>query len=190
VTLGAALLWIVARHFTSPLVQGWCGMIGLILCLHFGLFRLLALAWRNLEVEVTPIMNRPVAAVSLSEFWGRRWNLAFRDLVFPLVFRPVAQRLGKAAALWAVFLTSGLVHESIISVPAGAGYGWPTAYFLWQALGITLEKRLFPVPAAASVTARWLFTHSFTALPAFFLFHPPFVERVMVPFFHAIGALP
>jgi alginate O-acetyltransferase complex protein AlgI len=37
---------------------------------------------------------------------------------------------------------------------------------------------------------RWLRTHAFTLLPVFILFHPPFVERVMVPFFQFIGALP
>jgi alginate O-acetyltransferase complex protein AlgI len=191
VLLGAALLWIAARHFTNQLAQGWCGMIGLILILHFGLFRALTHFWRALGIDVKPIMNCPAAATSLAEFWGRRWNRAFRDLVHPFVFRPVARRWGKAAGLWACFLVSGLVHDAIISVPAGAGYGLPTAYFLLQGLGITLERRVF---AKCNVNElrlpRWLFTHAFTTLPAFFLFHPPFVERVMAPFFHAIGALP
>jgi len=189
--LGTILLWVTARHFTNPLAQGWCGMIGLILILHFGLFRALAHFWRALGIHVTPIMNCPVAATSLAEFWGRRWNRAFRDLVHPFVFRPIAQHWGKAVALWACFLVSGLAHDAIISVPAGAGYGLPTAYFLLQALGITLERKVFAGRAADELKfPRWLFTHAFTALPAFFLFHPPFVERVMVPFFHAIGALP
>ena len=64
----------------------------------------------------------------------------------------------------------------------------PSVYFLLQALGITLERRAKAI--LKNNAARWLFTHAFTALPAFFLFHPPFVEGVMVPFFHAIGALP
>jgi alginate O-acetyltransferase complex protein AlgI len=95
-----------------------------------------------------------------------------------------------AAALWISFAVSGLAHELVISVPAGGGYGLPTAYFLLQALGITLERRVFKNIRATTRLPRWIFTHAFTVLPAFFLFHPPFVERVMVPFFHAIGALP
>jgi alginate O-acetyltransferase complex protein AlgI len=144
-------------------------------------------------------MRFPVGASSLSEFWGRRWNLAFRDLAHRLVFAPVTRRWGHQAALWASFAASGLAHELVISVPAGAGFGLPTAYFLLQALGITLERKAdTPVrhqagsdgSARASFLRRWLRTHAFTLLPAFILFHPPFVERVMVPFFRVIGALP
>jgi hypothetical protein len=35
----------------------------------------------------------------------------------------------------------------------------------------------------------WLFMFVFTAGPAFWLFHPPFVMRVVLPFMHAIHAL-
>lgn len=180
--VGVALLWGAARCCTLPLAAGWVGMAGLIFVLHFGLFRLLADAWNAIGVPVTPIMRCPLAATSLAEFWGRRWNLAFRDLSHRLVFRPVAHRSGHKAALWASFAVSGLAHELVISLPAGAGFGLPTCYFLLQALGIALERGLR--------THGWLRTHAFTALPAIVLFHPPFVERVMVPFFHVIGALP
>jgi hypothetical protein len=191
ITAGAFLLWGTAGTLTHPLARGWCGMTGLILVLHFGLFAALAVFLRARNVPVAPIMNAPIAATSLAEFWGRRWNKAFRDLAHPLVFRPVARRHGNTAALWMSFAASGLAHEFVISFPAGAGYGLPTAYFLLQALGITIEKRL---RRGAELPRRpaggWLLTHAFTVLPAFFLFHPPFVERVMLPFFHVIGALP
>jgi hypothetical protein len=186
IALGAVLLWGVARCFAHPLSAGWVGMIGLILVLHFGTFGLLATAWRALGVPVTPIMRCPIAATSLAEFWGRRWNLAFRDLAHRAVFTPVSRRWGNKAALWASFAASGLMHELVISVPAGAGFGLPTGYFLLQALGVALERK---AERNARLTG-WLRTHAFTVAPAFVLFHPPFVERVMVPFFHAIGALP
>lgn len=185
--LGAMLLWMVARHFSHPLAAGWCGMIGLILVLHFGIFDLIAIFWQAFGFRALPIMNAPIKSMSVAEFWGRRWNSAFRDLAHPFLFVPMSRKLGAGAGLWASFAVSGLAHELVISVPAGAGYGLPTVYFLIQALGVCLE-RLWSIALKGRVT-RWHFTHTFTALPAFILFHPPFVERVMIPFFRAIGAL-
>ncbi len=188
ITCGALLLWGLARQFDHPLAEGWCGMAGLILLLHFGVFELIAYFWQARGYRAAPIMNAPVVSLSVAEFWGRRWNSAFRDLAHPFFFMPAARRWGLAAALWISFAVSGLAHELVISMPAGSGFGLPTLYFLLQALGITLEKRVFT--SSSSRALRWLFTHAFTVLPAFFLFHPPFVERVMIPFFHVIGALP
>jgi len=188
IAVGALLLWGVARRFENPLAAGWCGMIGLILMMHLGVFEWIAIFWQARGLRAAPIMNAPIASLSVAEFWGRRWNGAFRDLAHPFFFKPAARRFGLQPALWISFAVSGLAHELVISVPAGAGFGLPTAYFLLQALGITIEKRAFT--HSSSRIARWVFTHSFTALPAFCLFHPPFVERVMVPFFHAIKALP
>ncbi len=188
VSLGAVLLWGGARHFAHPLAAGWCGMIGLILVLHFGVFDLIATFWQSRGFRAAPIMNTPIASLSVAEFWGRRWNSGFRDLAHPFLFVPAARRWGLHAALWVSFAVSGIAHELVISVPAGGGYGLPTVYFLLQALGITSERRMSK--SLNSRATRWFFTHAFTVLPAFILFHPPFVERVMIPFFHAIGALP
>ena len=82
----------------------------------------------------------------------------------------------------AAFFISGLIHELVISLPAGAGYGLPTAYFLLQGIGI-LTERVLP-----RIRGR-IFTILITAVPAFWLFHPPFVRIVFLPFMKAIGAL-
>jgi hypothetical protein len=194
VLLGLGLIWGGARHLESPLAAGWVAMVGLVLVLHFGLFRLLAGCWQRQGRRVRPIMDRPALSLSLAEFWGQRWNRAFRDLAHRWIFRPVLRRRGRHAATAAVFLASGLVHELVITVPAGAGYGLPLIYFLIQALGMTLERRLFPGSAAVAgpghLLPRWIYTHVFTLGPAFILFPPPFVERVILPFLHFIHALP
>lgn len=70
----------------------------------------------------------------------------------------------------------------VISLPAGAGYGLPTAYFLLQGIGILFERAL------PQIRGR-IFTILITAVPAFWLFHPPFVHNVILPFMNAIGAL-
>ncbi|TLD72618.1 hypothetical protein FEM03_00645 [Phragmitibacter flavus] len=180
--LGVLLLWGIARLLPHPLAAGWCGMVGLVLILHFGLFRLLADFWQTQGHAVQPLMNRPAAAMTLAEFWGKRWNRAFRDLAHPLVLLPVHRRFGAVPALLACFAVSGIVHELVISIPAGAGYGLPFGYFMLQAVGQLIERRFR--------LRSWFFTHAFTLLPVGLLFHPPFVSRVMLPFFKTIGALP
>ena len=185
ISLGTVLLFSVARFAPRPLLAGWIGMVGMMLILHFGLFHLLAEGWRKAGTDVEPIMNAPLRSKSLSEFWGRRWNSAFNRLTFEFVFRPLARlhlHCGAQVALFAAFLLSGALHELVVSLPAGAGYGLPTVYFLLQGIGILLERG-FP-----QIRVR-IFTILITAGPAFWLFHPPFVHNVILPFMNAIGAL-
>ncbi len=180
--LGVVLLFGVARFMDQALLAGWIGMIGIILILHFGLFHLLAVGWRIAGLDAEPIMDAPLRSKSLSEFWGRRWNAAFNRLALDFVFRPLARRHGTTIATMAAFLVSGLIHELLTSLPAGAGYGLPTAYFLLQGIGILTERALPQIRGQ-------IFTIVITAVPAFWLFHPPFVRNVILPFMKAIGAL-
>jgi alginate O-acetyltransferase complex protein AlgI len=190
ILFGAVLVFILARHFANPLLAGWIGMIGFIFLLHFGLFDLAAVAWRAAGVQARPIMNAPIRAISLTEFWGRRWNGAFNQLVLEIFFVRLARKLGAVRATLTAFLVSGLIHELVISLPAGAGYGLPTSYFLLQGWGIITQRTPFGKRWGLRRGVRgWLFTMTLTAGPAVFLFHPPFVRRVVLPFMQAIGAL-
>ena len=189
---GAALIWGAARSAAgvSLHLAGWAGMVGTVFLLHFGVFRLLGLAWRAQGVDAPAVMDAPCLAVSLSDFWGRRWNSAFRDLAFGLLFARTARRIGAVPATWAVFLASGLIHDLVISVPAGGGYGLPTGYFLLQAAGLLAERTpLGRRLGLGSGPAGRAFAILVVAGPAYWLFHPPFVERVMLPFLGVIGAL-
>jgi len=190
ISLGALLIFAIAWRVAEPLLVGWIGMVGMILMLHFGLFELVSIGWRALRVDAPPIMNRPLRSTSVSDFWGRRWNAAFNDLAVRLVFRPVARHTTVFAATLIAFAVSGLIHELVISLPAGAGFGLPTAYFLIQGMGILAERS----PAGkrlrlGSSISGWVFTMIVVAAPAFWLFHPPFIRQVILPFMQAIGAL-
>jgi hypothetical protein len=190
--LGATCLWVLAREVpqSAALLRGWIGMLGLILLLHFGSFQVLALAWQRFGIAATPIMSAPLRSTSLSEFWGKRWNLGFRQLSHDLVFRPLHRILGAGAAGFLVFALSGLVHDLVISVPARGGYGLPTLYFVVQGTGVAIERSKMGKQLGLGRGVRgWLFMAVITAAPAFWLFHPPFVRNVMLPFMKAIGAL-
>lgn len=189
---GAWLIWIVARLVPAQrsMVRGWVGMLGLILLLHFGSFELIALFWQSRGVNAKPIMSAPLRATSLAEFWGKRWNLGFRQFSHDLIFRPLRKRLSADAASLVVFAASGLIHESVVSVPARGGYGLPTAYFLLQGIGVAVERSWLGQRLGLKDGPRgWLFTAAFTVGPLCLLFHRPFVLRVILPFLEAVRAI-
>ncbi len=191
-TAGIALLWVVAGRVPArqTLVRGWIGLLGLVLLLHFGSFHLVALFWQRLGIAARPIMAKPIRSKALSEFWGKRWNLGFRQLAYDFIFQPLHRRIGVRAAGLLVFVASGLIHDLVISVPARGGYGLPTAYFVIQGIGVALERSALGGRLGLQKgPAAWLYMLVVAAVPAFWLFHPPFVLRVILPFMHAIRAI-
>jgi D-alanyl-lipoteichoic acid acyltransferase DltB (MBOAT superfamily) len=142
----------------------------------------LSLIWRRAGVDARPIMNAPALAGSLSDFWGRRWNLAFRDLSHRWVFRPLVGRSGIAMATMGVFVVSGVIHDLVISLSAGSGLGRPTLYFTLQGAALLLERS-----RAGKVIGLGggIFGRAFTVLvvlaPVGLLFHTAFIERVVLP---------
>jgi hypothetical protein len=188
---GALLVWGAARLAGHGLLAGWIGMVGFIFLLHFGLFAALALFWQRQGIDAPSLMNCPIAADSLGDFWGKRWNSGFRDIVFGLMFIRLAKRFGTTSAAIITFVISGLIHELVITFPASAGYGLPTLYFTLQGVAMLTERSL--VGARLGLAQGWR-GHAFAlivvTLPIFALFPPPFVHRVMVPFLQIIKALP
>jgi Membrane bound O-acyl transferase family len=189
---GGALFWGGARLAApgSLLAAGWIGLFGLVFLLHFGTFHLVSLAWRTAGIRARPIMDSPILAASLSELWGRRWNLAFHVLARDLVVGVARNRFGAAGATLLAFAASGLLHDLVISVPARGGYGLPTAYFLLQGIGLLLERSPLGVRLGLRGGPRGrVYALVVATAPAFWLFHPPFVLRVIVPFMRVLGAL-
>ena len=189
--LGAVMLWVVTPWVPSSqlLVKEWCGLIGLGFLLHFGGFHFLALVWRQRGVDAQPLMRTPIAATSLGDFWGRRWNTAFSHLAEQTLFQPFRRTLGVPGATLLVFAVSGLVHELAISLPARAGYGGPTGYFLWQGAGVLLERSGIgrALHLRHGLRGR-IFTLVWVTLPVGWLFHAPFLDRVILPFLRTLRA--
>jgi len=188
---GAALIWGAARFAGNGWAAGWIAMVGLIFLLHFGIFHLLALFWRRNGIDARPIMNWPARAHSLGDFWGNRWNAGFSDFAFGLLFTRLAARMPPRIATLIIFLFSGLIHELVITFPAGGGYGLPTFYFAIQGAGMLLERSHLGLRLKLRRTLRGrIFAIGVVTLPIFALFPEAFVLRVMVPFFQIIKAFP
>jgi predicted DCC family thiol-disulfide oxidoreductase YuxK len=174
--LGLSCLFWWSRFLHGTVWSVPLALFGTMLTLHFGAFELIAFAWRRAGREVLPIMNRPLLATGLLDFWSRRWNLAFRDMAHVLVFRPVRKRWGSTLGLVAVFLASGLLHDLMISLPARGGYGLPTLYFLIQGAACMLERRL-----KTSALQQCMLAYVFLLGPLPLLLHQPFLNNVVLP---------
>ncbi|MFO0942870.1 MAG: MBOAT family protein [Pirellulales bacterium] len=185
--IGVTLLWL-STQVLQVNARGWMAMIGIIFVLHFGMFAILASIFQRFRIDAQPIMNFPVLSCSLAEFWGKRWNLAFRDLTHKFLFRPLAKHFNVRVAMFIGFLVSGLIHELAITIPGGGGYGGPTAYFLIQALGLNVERSKFgSTLGLRRGWAGWLFAMLVLVTPLTLLFPGIFIVNVILPFVDALG---
>ncbi len=106
---GAALFWVCARQWPTTWwwARGWTGMTGFILAAHCGIFQILSYIWQTVGLDARPLMNWPLCSCNVSEFWGQRWNTAFRDFAHRFLFQPLAQRCGPRYALLVGFFLAG-----------------------------------------------------------------------------------
>jgi hypothetical protein len=135
--IGAIMLWLVSEAL---------GSLAPFLALPSG--RLLPL----------PHGAAPPLAIGLADFWGRRWNVWTSEWFRQIIFRPLQRR--PVLALFLVFLTSGILHELVINVSlyivTGRNcFGSMILYFLLQALGILIERRIRN--RSARILLVWLF---------------------------------
>jgi alginate O-acetyltransferase complex protein AlgI len=192
IAIGLWILFRIAPNLVGlhPLIASWLAMYGVVSFVHFGLSQVLSIGWRAAGISAQHIMHRPLFAKSLSDFWGRRWNLAFRDVAHRFVFQPAATRFGSIWATTTVFLVSGVIHDVVISVPAGGGFGLPTLYFVIQGAALLFERsRTGKHMGLGSGVIGRLFAAMIVIGPAGLLFHSRFIGNVVVPMLVAIREL-
>ena len=183
---GVSLL--VLAHFTwvwttSKVLATIFALPGISLVLHFGIFNILAGVWRYIGVKTYVLFPAPLYATSLTEFWGRRWNLPLTEMTQRAVYWPLSGVFGKNIAAVAGFVCSGLLHELAISVPVQSGYGLPSLYFVLHG-GLVIVERSYLSKAEWFVTRPWLgrlWTLLWLAAPMPMLFHPAFLRGVIWP---------
>jgi alginate O-acetyltransferase complex protein AlgI len=187
---GAVMLWLVPRVLpaqTPWAIRFWIALVGISFSSLIARLDFYALIFRAMGFAVEKLWDCPIAATSLGDFWGRRWNRIVPGFLREVIFLPVARRAGARAALVSVFLYSGLYHECV-SFLTGSGYGGPALYFLLQCLGVALEnsrrgRRLL-------LERLWLaraWTFAVVVLPVGLFLQPALVDGYLVPMFTAGG---
>ncbi|HZY40006.1 MAG TPA: MBOAT family protein [Mucilaginibacter sp.] len=158
-------------------------LVGFSFVLHFGLLSISAGIWRHSGANTYLLFRQPAKAISLTEFWGKRWNLAFSEMTSIAIFRPLRGKVGPAAALMLAFIFSGILHELALSLPVNRGCGLPTLYFIIQGGMVLLEKILRE--KGVNFLQNKLFAHVWVffwiVAPAPLLFHAEFIKQIIWP---------
>ena len=156
-------------------------LVGFSLILHFGLLSISAGNWRLQGVNTYLLFRQPIKATSLTEFWSKRWNLAFSEMTSVAVFRPLKNKIGNGMALMVSFIFSGLLHELALSMPVNSGYGLPTLYFIIQGTVVLVEKAFISHKInflQRKVISR-IWTLFWVIAPMPLLFHGQFIRQVV-----------
>jgi hypothetical protein len=190
VVTGLVLFWLMPRILpvgTPWPIRFWIALVGFCFLFLIARFDFWALGFRAMGFPVEKLWDCPIAATSLGDFWGRRWNRIVPGFLREVIFLPVARRAGAKVALVSVFMYSGLYHECV-SFMARSGYGGPILYFLLQCLGVAIENSR---PARRLFRGRfWLaraWTFAVVVLPVGLFLHPGIVHGYLVPMLVAGG---
>jgi len=137
--LGTAVAWIVWRTGEQ---QIFLMFLPMSLGFHFGALRVLKAGHRFYGFPVRTLFPNLLRTTGVADFWSRRWNTGYSQMMQRLVGKPVGCRFGRSNGLMAVFLVSGLLHEVAIAVPVIAGWGLPTLYFIIHGSLALLEEKM------------------------------------------------
>ncbi|CAB9498809.1 expressed unknown protein [Seminavis robusta] len=136
-----------------------CGLIGIAFGYGIHLLQFLYGLWYApfRIIHTQAVMNHPLLATSLTEFWSYRWNRLFHGFLKRNIYTPLLlhnnnkhycnnNNNNKAMAVIGTFAFSGLCHVLVLeggverSMRANLGC---MAFFLCQALLILVEQRIF-----------------------------------------------
>jgi hypothetical protein len=104
-----------------------------------------------------PIQDTPMAARSLRDFWGKRWNRPVSAWLHRFIFLPLARQHHPDLGLFCAYLVSGAIHAwfTLVALGAFAAFGM-AVFFGLQGVFIMAEDRLhvhaWPVPLARAWT--------------------------------------
>ena len=162
--VGGAAFWFL-RHLAHPqhppdavivLCRLVAGIILLYTLMEF-LKDLVHFCFLASGAAMRPIHDTPMAARSLRDFWGKRWNRPVSAWLRRFVFLPLARQHRPDLGLLCACLVSGALHAWVAWVALGAFAAFELAVFFGlQGAFILAEDRLpvhaWPVPLARAWT--------------------------------------
>lgn len=170
--VGTILAWFVwVMDWRQVLVM----FVPMSLGFHFGALRVLKGGLRKAGYPVRTLFPNVLKTTGLGDFWSRRWNVGYSQMMQRVVGRQVAERWGRGAGIFSVFLVSGLLHEVAITLPVQEGYGLPTIYF-------SLHGALVLVEAKWGISFGKIASLLLVAGPLGFLFPSTFQTEVIARF--------
>eukprot|EP00546_Thalassionema_frauenfeldii_P002392 CAMPEP_0178932630 /NCGR_PEP_ID=MMETSP0786-20121207/22746_1 /TAXON_ID=186022 /ORGANISM="Thalassionema frauenfeldii, Strain CCMP 1798" /LENGTH=247 /DNA_ID=CAMNT_0020609987 /DNA_START=535 /DNA_END=1276 /DNA_ORIENTATION=+ len=156
----ASLSFFLGRSISlASFANNYLLMLTIYAVLNFG-FRFTALGEQLKGGYATkPIFLNPVFGTrSLSEFWGKRWNLTIHNILYRGAFLPLRRFVPTTiVAVFGTFVASGLLHDYAWSLTFASSNKeeeeeffqptfWKlTAFFLWNGAFMLLERPLGPL---------------------------------------------
>lgn len=140
-------------------------------------------------LELFPPSDEPYLSSSISDFWGRRWNLMVTDILRHTVYKPTRVFLSKymgrdwasVISVIATFLVSGLMHELIFYYMARVSPSWEvTWFFVLHGLCVVLEfwvKKLLGQKLGLHWVITGPLTVGFVMGTGYLWFFPPLVRN-------------
>ena len=137
--------WKVGIAFHLPTIAlSYLAAVAVLLMLEMIAFIVTLLWLPGGRVMPAPHRN-PLAASTVADFWGQRWNIWMSDWFRFAIFAPLRRR--PVLAVWLVFFVSGVLHEYVLNFTLWLAtgrklFGTMMLYFLLQAAGVLIERRL------------------------------------------------
>jgi hypothetical protein len=100
-------------------------------------------AHRAFGVTLPRLHDDPILSRTVSEFWGKRWNLVVHAMLLEHCFVPLARRRHAKLGALAAFAASALLHFWVTFAPLDLFWGLVMAsFFLVQGAALLLERAL------------------------------------------------
>jgi hypothetical protein len=165
ILIHAIVVWIALQillhprnfgNFTNELLRLGAG-VALLYASAAIIFGVISLLFEAAGYSSPQLHRHPIAARSVGEFWGRRWNIIVSAWLRTFVFLPIARRNHIGLGIILAFLASGILHGWLILFSVGLwGALSQVLFFVIQGVVVLAENRLrideWPVAIARAWT--------------------------------------